>query len=422
MDESHVVTCFLRHRASVLLLERSEAVGSYSGLWGGVSGYAEGTPDEQAHREIEEETGLDADVRFVRGGEPLSVTDEQYDSEWIVHPYLFDCDSRAVAPNEEIAAYEWVSPAEIHRRETVPGLWTAYERVAPTVDTIAGDTEHGAEYLSLRALEVLRDAAAVATHRDTERSLTALAHRLRTARPNMSVVANRIDRAMYDAESDAGSVLAVTERAIERVRSARETVAVAGVDRLPDDPTVLTLSRSGTVRRVLERGDNWTVYVATSRPGGEGTAVAESLTATADVVVFPDAAVAHALSVADVDAVLVGADTVLADGRVVNKVGTRAAALAAAHEGIEVYAVTTEDKIQRMDEGASENGAPESSVDLGGEESAVYAGTADVDVLAPTFDVTPADRVTVVTENGPQSVADIERIAQRHREYATWDR
>lgn len=418
MDESHIVTCFLRHRSSMLLLERSDAVGTYSGLWGGVSGYVEGAPDEQARREIAEETGLDDAASLVRGGEPLSVTDERYDTEWIVHPYLFDCGSRSVEPNEEIAESEWVSPVEIHRRETVPGLWAAYERVAPTPDTIAADTDHGAEYLSLRALEVLRNAATARKHGDTDGSLTPLARRLRTARPSMSVVATRIDRAMYDASGDR-SVLAATEHAIKQVLSARDSVAVAGVDRLPDDPTVLTLSRSGTIRRTLQREEDWTVYVATSRPGEEGTAVAESLVPSADVTLFPDAAVAHALASADVDAVLVGADTVLADGRVVNKVGTRAAALAAAYEEIEVCALTTEDKVRRRR--SERDGHAESSISLAVDESDVYDGTSEIDVLAPTFDVTPADRVTVITENGPQSVADIERIAERHREYATWE-
>lgn len=420
MDETHVVTCFLRRSASVLLLRRSQTVGSYSGLWGGVSGYAEGAPTEQARQEIEEETGLSGAVSLVRGGEPLSVTDERYDTEWIVHPYLFDCADRAVEPNEEIAAYEWISPVEIHHRKTVPGLWAAYKRVSPTVDTIAGDEEHGAEYLSLRALELLRDAATTRKHGSTDRSLPALARRLRTARPNMSVVTNRINRVMDDASED-GSMLAATECAIKQVFSARQRVAVAGAGRLPDEPTVLTLSRSGTVRRTLEQHEgDVTVYIATSRPGGEGIAVAESLSATADVVLFPDGAVAHALSTTDVDTVLIGADTVLADGRVVNKLGTRAAALAAAHEGIPVYAVTTEDKIQPKSEHGNDPTAPpasDASVDHG---STVYGGNADIDVLAPTFDVTPADLVTVVTENDSQSVADIERIAKRHREHATW--
>jgi hypothetical protein len=51
------------------------------------------------------------------------------------------------------------------------------------------------------------------------------------------------------------------------------------------------------------------------------------------VTVHTDAAVAHVLATHDVDAVVVGADAVLSDGRVVNKTGTRAAAIAAANEG-----------------------------------------------------------------------------------------
>ena len=61
-QEKQVVTCFLRNRGDVLLLRRSQRVGSYQGKWGAVSGYVEGTPEETAWREIEEETGLRAEV------------------------------------------------------------------------------------------------------------------------------------------------------------------------------------------------------------------------------------------------------------------------------------------------------------------------------------------------------------------------
>jgi len=39
MDERAVVTCFLRNDGEVLLLCRSDAVGSYRGQWGGVAGH-----------------------------------------------------------------------------------------------------------------------------------------------------------------------------------------------------------------------------------------------------------------------------------------------------------------------------------------------------------------------------------------------
>lgn len=413
MSETHVVTCFLRNRSEVLLLKRSESVGSYTGQWGAVAGHAEGAPDELARQEIEEETGLAHDVVLVRSGDPFSVTDAALDTEWVVHPYLFDCDSRAVEPDEETAEYEWVSPVEILQRETVPDLWESYERVAPTVESVADDREHGSAYLSIRALEILRDRTAVRDHENrlTWDPLSSLARELRDVRPNMTVIANRINRLMFELDGDPSKVVSTAESEIERALNAGEESAAATADQLTDG-SVLTLSRSGTVRETLERIDR-EVYVAESRPGREGVSVAEAFAETTDVTLVPDAAVAHTLSTASVDAVLVGADAVLADGRVVNKVGTRGTALAAAHEGVPVYAVAAADKIK-----------PETDADPDlepNEPSTVYDGNAALDVLAPTFDVTPTDRVTVITEDGPQSNAAIEEMADQYREYASWD-
>jgi translation initiation factor 2B subunit (eIF-2B alpha/beta/delta family)/ADP-ribose pyrophosphatase YjhB (NUDIX family) len=417
MSQTHVVTCFLRNRSEVLLLQRSESVGSYTGQWGAIAGHAEGAPDELARQEIEEETGLEDNVDLVRAGDPFSVEDDALDTEWVVHPYLFDCDSRAVEPNEETAEYEWVSPVDILHRETVPDLWESYERVTPTVDSIADDHEHGSAYLSIRALEVLRDTAGIREQENTLAwdSLSALACELRDVRPSMTVIANRVNRLMYEAEGDPDSVLSTAESEIERALTASEESAAAAADQLSNESTsVLTLSRSGTVHETLERIDPQEVYVAESRPGREGVSVAETFAETTNVILVPDAAIAHTLSTASVDAVLVGADTVLADGRVINKVGTRGTALAAAHEDVPVYAVAAADKIK-----------PETSGDPvlePNKPSTVYDGDAALDVLAPTFDVTPADRVTLITENGPQSNDDVGRISDRYSEYADWDR
>ncbi|MFD1511684.1 NUDIX domain-containing protein, partial [Halomarina rubra] len=215
-----VVTCFLRSGTDVLVLRRSDAVGSYAGRWGVVSGHAEGDPDRLARESIREETGLLDACTFVRGGETLSVAAPD-DGEWVVHPYLFDCASRSVTTNEETAAHEWVPPPAVLDRETVPGLWTAYRRVAPTVETVRTNREHGAGYLSVRACEVLRDRAAelatdgsvavvgptaTAAPRDRWTTLAAIARDLRTARPSMVVVENRVNRAMAAAAGDAAAL------------------------------------------------------------------------------------------------------------------------------------------------------------------------------------------------------------------------
>ena len=44
-EATDVVTVFLRNGGAVLLLRRSDEVGSYRGRWGAVAGHAEGGPD-----------------------------------------------------------------------------------------------------------------------------------------------------------------------------------------------------------------------------------------------------------------------------------------------------------------------------------------------------------------------------------------
>ena len=47
LQEKRVVTCFLESEGEILILYRSEQVGSYQGRWAGVSGYVETTADKQ---------------------------------------------------------------------------------------------------------------------------------------------------------------------------------------------------------------------------------------------------------------------------------------------------------------------------------------------------------------------------------------
>jgi len=132
LKEIAVVTCFLTHRGRILLLKRSDRVGSYRGRWAGVSGYLDTEPDAQALVEITEETGLTAeDVELVRRGEPLRVTDPAQDTAWTVHPYLFRVRSpQRIRLDWEHREMRWVAPAEIADYATVPMLAETWARVS----------------------------------------------------------------------------------------------------------------------------------------------------------------------------------------------------------------------------------------------------------------------------------------------------
>jgi translation initiation factor 2B subunit (eIF-2B alpha/beta/delta family) len=402
----------------VLLLRRSANVGSYAGRWGAVAGHAEGDPDAAARQEIAEETGLPAEaVALVRRGDSFPVDDPDRGTRWVVHPYLFDTSRRDVTLNWESDAAEWVSPTAILTRETVPNLWTSYDRVAPTVAAVAEDTTHGAATLSVRALEVLRDHAARLAHGvapGDAPSPSALARRLRAARPSMAVLQNRVNRVMHAARPDFApaavhqQALAITQQALDADTEAAQRAATKIAGR-----RVLTLSRSGTARQALLQAEPApSVVIAASEPGGEGVGVAETLADHGlDVTLIADAAIPWAVDTLGVEAVLMGADTIEPDGAVVNKIGTRVAALAAQAEGVPCYAVAAADKVSPAPVDDLEHGAA----------AALYDGPAPLAVQNPTFERTPARLVTgVITERGVLDSDALAPLADEHAARARW--
>ena len=130
-ESTPVVTCFLESEGHILLLRRSEKVGSYRGSWAGVSGYLESDPDTQALTEIREETGLLADdVRLVKKSFPIPIEDPQAGKIWIVHPFLFHVNDRTkVHINWENTELRWILPEKLDEFVTVPGLKTVLASV-----------------------------------------------------------------------------------------------------------------------------------------------------------------------------------------------------------------------------------------------------------------------------------------------------
>ncbi len=135
LRDTPVVTGFLMRTDGndprILIVRRSQRVGSYNARWGGISGFVEKdvTPDEQAYTEIREETGLQRDqVRMLKRGPVVEYVDPSIGRHWYVHPFLFEVFAPdAVHTDWEAEEMRWISPEELKNYETVPKLQEAYE-------------------------------------------------------------------------------------------------------------------------------------------------------------------------------------------------------------------------------------------------------------------------------------------------------
>jgi translation initiation factor 2B subunit (eIF-2B alpha/beta/delta family) len=261
--------------------------------------------------------------------------------------------------------------------------------------------EHGAAYISLRALEVLRDRAALLAAEGAEpeqawKVLGNIAVDLIAGHPSMAVLANRLSRVMYHCR-ESRSAKAVEQQArasIERA-VADDKAAARHAAKLVAGRRVLTLSRSGTVQDALLSADPkpTDVVVAESHPGGEGVGVAKRLgRAGLSVTLIPDDAVVSQLEARGVELVLIGADSLLPSGAAINKVGSYAAALAAQRAGIPLYVVSATDKLR-----------------------------VEGDSIDPIFETVPSDAVTgIVTERGLLEPGELDSVAMELRKLADW--
>jgi translation initiation factor 2B subunit (eIF-2B alpha/beta/delta family)/ADP-ribose pyrophosphatase YjhB (NUDIX family) len=415
-----VVTSFLQSDSQILLLRRSEKVGTYRRRWAGVSGYVEQSerPLQRAMIEIAEEVGVGAEqVSLVRAGEPLRVLDEEAQIIWVIFPFLFETHDTTISIDWEHTEYKWVDPDTLQSFEIVPKLREAFERVrwdfssgcgtlvSPEahVSEIAQDRVHGASFLGQRSLEVLREVSAT-SHANSAaelfRDLLFFTLRLRSAQPSMATIRNLTGIALERIAAPLtgstpirefkGIAEAETERALQQSTEAAEDASRTALRTFPVHWEVLTHSYSNTVKRALELAHKskheLSVLATESAPGLEGKRLANDLVSLGiSVRLVADSAVDSMISA--VDAVVVGADSILSDGSVVNKIGTSQLARLAAEQGKPVYVICETAKFSTQD----------------------FLGES-VEIHKTLFDITPNKYVSsIITEDGrfePHQVQD----------------
>lgn len=165
---------------------------------------------------------------------------------------------------------------------------------------------------------------------------------------------------------------------------------------------VLAVHRAGELRRL---------WVDETRPLLQGARLTafEAARAGMAYTLLTDNAAGSLFTAGEVDAVLIGADRIAADGSTANKVGSYPLAVLARYHGVPflVVAPTT-----TVDLATPDGASIEVEQRAGSEVTDLAPSPLGTQAYNPAFDVTPPELITaIVTENGVVSPVTAERLA-----------
>ena len=169
----------------------------------------------------------------------------------------------------------------------------------------------------------------------------------------------------------------------------------------------------GVIRSAFRRGSLKMVYASETRPWLQGARLTawELLQDRIPVTLIVDSAANYLLSKGNVRWVIVGADRIVANGDVANKIGTYNLAVAARHHKVGMMVVAPASTFD-LD---IQSGIDIPIEDRNADELVKFAGSSiapDIGVWNPVFDITPANMVDViVTEKGVIHKPDRQKIA-----------
>jgi methylthioribose-1-phosphate isomerase len=312
---------------------------------------------------------------------------------------------------------------DIHRYEDMAwAIETMIVRGAPAIGVAAA---YGM-YLGAREIKTT-DRSEFLTQLDQ------VAQRLRSTRPTAVNLFWAIDRMMKTAQQTLGSVehlkatLLETAKAInaDDLRTCQQ-IGDYGLDALPANPEKLRIlthcnagalatagygTALGVVRSTWAAGRLERVFADETRPRLQGAKLTawECVQEGIPVTVITDNMAAHCMQRGLIDAGVVGADRIAANGDTANKIGTYSVALVARAHNIPFFVAaplsTIDFAIANGSQIPIEERHPSEIYAIG--ETVICPTGADF--YNPAFDVTPANLITaIITEYGAIAPADLQ--------------
>jgi len=247
---------------------------------------------------------------------------------------------------------------------------------------------------------------------------------LLSSRPTAVDLKNALDLVAKGETPEQRKELASSWQAI--ISEACASIAENGASLLENSKNILTHCNTGAiatgveygtalgaVKKLKEQGKDIFVYVAETRPRMQGAITSWEL-GRLDIPnsVIVDSAAGYFISSGKVDAIIVGADRIAANGDFANKVGTYPLAVLAKENSVPFYVAAPLSSFDfSIDSGESIR------IEMRDEKEVIGDNYSEgTSALNPAFDITPARYVTrFITEKGIFSPEGVGSIGKIHR-------
>ncbi len=295
----------------------------------------------------------------------------------------------------------------------------------PEIERIVRDIKNlkvqGSTDVSAAGVECLRIAASKSRAKNKGEfinQLRDLAERISKVRVTEPALRNALKYVIMKASlhEDFGSIkeytVQVCKNYIHQIRDFIKEISEIGSEMIEDGDVILTHCHSDNVTGILieakRKGKRFRAIVTETRPMYQGLmTVKDLMNAGIEVTLCVDAAIGYVMK--EVTKVLVGVDAILADGSIVNKIGTFPIAVMAKEFGVPFYVAGGTYKFDPD----TVHGKKEPIENRDPSEVADPKKFPGVKIINPAFDVTPSKFVTgLITERGMTKPEWIREIAE----------
>ncbi|MHC4971754.1 MAG: S-methyl-5-thioribose-1-phosphate isomerase [Planctomycetota bacterium] len=305
---------------------------------------------------------------------------------------------------------------EILDQTRLPGaeVWLRLRRPDEVIEAIGSLRVRGAPAIGVAGAYALVLAAGDA---DAVRAAAPAVARARPTAVNLRWAVDRMLARLETAPADAprAALLAEADAIAQEDEEACRAIGRHGAELLAPETTVLTHCNAGSlatagygtalgvIYAAVESGKSVAVFADETRPLLQGARLTawELQRAGIDVTLVADVVAGSLLRSGRIDAVIVGADRIAANGDVANKIGTYPLAVVAGAHGVPFYVAAPRSTFDFACPDGDRIPIEERAAAEVTEGFGISTAPKGVSVYSPAFDVTPADLVTaLITDAG----------------------